>query len=337
MAKPVIGVDIGYDNLKLALVKKGVVNKVVCVPMPKNMMSEGRIVSNESMGELLRRTIKETGLRAPNAAVVLPNDNVYIKNVVMPLMTAEQLAYNLPFEFHDYITEELNSYIFDYAMIEAHNDDQEGQDAEEEPSTMEMLAVGMPRAGIDDLAAITRKAGLRLTMAAPALCSYIALIREKQKDPAWEASEICIIDLGYQAIRMYMFSGDRHMATRSLEIGLSVLDDVVADVYNVDVHLAHTYLTTDYDSCQSRQECLNAYENIAVELMRAVNFYHFSNPGSHIDDVWLCGGGAALQPLREAIGDSLDMMVHPAEELVPGGENIEDCNTFVQAIGIALS
>ena len=33
----------------------------------------------------------------------------------------------------------------------------------------------------------------------------------------------------------------------------------------------------------------------------------------------------------------MNVRLHPAAELVPGGEHVEDCNSFVQAIGIALS
>ena len=176
-----------------------------------------------------------------------------------------------------------------------------------------------------------------MVMAAPALCAYIALIRRKLAEGTLESEEICVVDLGYRTIRMYMFRGDRHMATRSLEVGLSRMDEVLAEIYNVDIHLAHTYLTTNYEGCQGRQECLNAYDSIAVELMRAVNFYHFSNPGTRLEDMWLCGGGAALTPLCQAIADSLDMRLHTADDLVPGGESIEDCNSFAQAVGIAIS
>ena len=335
MAKTILGVDIGYDNLKLALIHGNAVKKTVSVAMPKNLMRDGNIVSNQSMGELIRDTMKKAGIRASNAAIVLPNESVYVKNVEMPRMTAEQLAYNLPFEFNDYITDELRDYVFDYAMLD--DETAAPEDGEGSSSTMELLAVGMPRHALEELEAILRKAGLRMVMAAPALCAFIALIRERQKDPDWSAQEECVIDLGYQSIRMYMFRKDRHMATRVLELGLSGLDEVVAEAYNVDIHLAHTYLTSNYESCQNRPECLNAYDNIAVELMRAVNFYNFSNPDSQLNDVWLCGGGAALEPLRAAIGEALNMEVHSAAELIRGGESIEDCNTFLQAIGIAMS
>ena len=334
MAKTILGVDIGYDNLKLALVSGGRVKKTASLPMPKNLMKDGHVTSGESMGEFIRGALKENGLRARDAAFVLPNETVFVKNVTLPQMTAEQLEYNLPFEFRDYITDEIRNYVFDYAMLTDVGDTVPTEEVDSTPG-MELLAVGVARETVESAREVMRKAGLRLAKAAPAICAYISLIRSLQASGG-AAEEYCIIDLGYQAIRMYMFRGERHMVTRVLEIGLSSLDDVIAEAYSVDVHLAHTYLMTNYESCQQQEMCLNAYGNIAVELMRALNFYRFSNPDSQLADVWLCGGGAVIEPLRDAIVETLGMQLHLPEELVPGGSDIKDCYTFVQAIGIAM-
>lgn len=48
--------------------------------------------------------------------------------VTMPLMTADQLVYNLPYEFRDYITDELKNYIFDYAMMTTQEELSQKQD-----------------------------------------------------------------------------------------------------------------------------------------------------------------------------------------------------------------
>ncbi len=199
-----------------------------------------------------------------------------------------------------------------------------------------MMAVGTHRSHLEDAQAVLRKAGLKLIKSAPALCAYIGLIRAQRDTLAPGVEEYGILDLGYTAIRMYMFHGDKHVATRVLEIGLSSLDSVLSDLYGVDTHMAHTYLMTNFEGCQRREECMTAYENIAVELMRALNFYRFSNPDSALGDIWLCGGGAVIQPLAETIGDMLSIQLHTADELVPGGEAITECNSFVQAIGITM-
>jgi type IV pilus assembly protein PilM len=135
---------------------------------------------------------------------------------------------------------------------------------------------------------------------------------------------------------MYMFREDRHMVTRVLELGMNSLDQVIADAYSVDVHLAHTYLLSNYENCQSKEYCMNAYGSITVELMRALNFYRFSNPDSHLEDIWICGGGACIRPLQESISETLDLKIHTAAELLPDGMAVEADYALLQAIGITM-
>ena len=441
MAKTILGIDVGRETLKLALMKNGHVIKTASVQMPENLLRDGRIVSRESMSDILKKAMKEHGMKASQAAFVLPNEAVYVKNVEMPLMTIDQLRYNLPFEFNDYITGEVKDYVFDYAVLtepveaekrpkkekkakkekikkkQAEEDgfsseapggsvagtgeesfgsndaagsyadlagvnpafadlagtsgvnpvfaefaDQEqnasqgssGQNATDfgsiagsafsgeygeesfENNSIELMVVAAVREILEDAYEILKQAGLKLVIAAPAISAYISLIRVRQEVLAKVGEEYGILDLGYGAVRMYMFHQDRHQATRVLEIGLSSVDNVIAEIYGVDIHLAHTYLLTNYERCQERAECLAAYENIAVELMRALNFYRFSNPDSDLTDLWLCGGGAEIPMLASTIGEMLDKNLHRADELVPGGNEVSECNSYVQAIGITL-
>lgn len=124
------------------------------------------------------------------------------------------------------------------------------------------------------------------------------------------------------------------MVSRVLEAGLSSLDEVIADEYNIDVHLAHTYLLTNHDNCQNKERCVNAFENISIKLMRALNFYLFNNPDSRLEDIWLCGGGAMIEALKEALLRHLNLKIHRAEELLPEGRAPEACHAFIQPIGI---
>ena len=335
MAKTVLGIDVGYDSLKLALVKGRQVKKTAVVPMPNSLIRAGRVVSVETMGDLLRTAMKQNGLRCDRAALALPNETVFIRNVTMPIMTEDQLKYNLPFEFRDYITDELKGYVFDYAMIgvKQAEESSETEDAELAGGAMELMAVAAPKSLLDESREYLHKAGMKLVKAAPTVSCFINLIR---KSGAPADTEYCILDLGYQAIRMYMFRGDRHIVTRVLEIGMSSLDRVLAEQYGVDEHLAHTYLLGNYEGCQNGENCRNAYGNITVELMRALNFYRFSNPDSRLEDIWVCGGGAMIQPLLNVLAETTDMKLHSAAELLPGKQAVEQDYALLQAIGIAL-
>lgn len=372
MAK-VLGIDIGYDSVKLALVSGKQVKKTAIASMPKRLMREGRLASPEAMGELLAQTMKKNGIHCSSAAVAFSNEAVFVRNVTMPVMAAEQLSLNLPYEFRDYITEELKNYIFDYAMLsdaaaavaastvkvekKAEKPKKEKKNALEafeaeadkqanvpeaaaetdgnSSANMELLAVAAPVSLMEETRLMLRKAGMKLAKAAPVVCSYTGLIRSMDPAKRPASGEYCFLDLGYQSIRMYMFKGEKHIVTRVLESGLAVVDAAIADAYNVDEHLAHTYVVNNFEDCQSKEICVNAFNNIAVELMRALNFYRFSNPESTLSDIWLCGGGAYISSLVAAIESGLEgMKIHSAEELMPGGRLLGDSNALAQAIGI---
>ncbi len=342
MAKTILGIDIGHDQLKLALVRGGKVLKTASAEMPENLLKEGRITSVDAMGELIRSTMKANGIRANYGAYVLPNETVFVKNIHMPLMTVDQLQVNLPFEFHDYIIGEVKDFVFDYAVLSTEDGsspegDESSADSDNAGPAMELMGVGVLRYQLEEVQDTLRKAGLRMYRTAPALCSYISLYRAQKDSVLTNMDEYAVLDLGYNAIRMYMYQKDRHIATRVLEIGMSAVDRVLEDSYGIDIHMAHTYLMTNFENCQQRQECLSTYESIAVELMRAMNFYRFSNPNTSLNDIWLCGGGAVIQPLVDSIGEMLSLELHPAEELVAGGKEIETCNSYVQAIGITMA
>lgn len=331
MAKKILGIDVGHDTLKLALINGKTVEKVVSAPLPLNLIQNNKVVSEEAMGEFLRDTMKENGIRCSLAAYVFQNENIYARIIKMPKMTADQLRVNLPYEFSDFISDEPQKYVYDYAMLP---DDGELQNSEEEGEadgeSMSLMAVAVQKEILESVRRFTKKAGLKLVKAAPTMSAFISLIRENG-DPE---KEYCVLDLGHRAIRMHIFKGERYEVTRTLDVGLSVLDDVIAENLNVDVHLAHTYLLSNYENCQYSEYCMSAYDNITMELVRALNFYRFSNPDSNLEDVYLAGGGMQNDSLREVIRQSLDLNVHHARELLPPSMSREGISSFVQAIGI---
>ncbi len=329
MAKRILGVDIGYDNLKLALCVDGKIKKAATAPMPENLIKDSHITSLEMLGELIRTTMRKNGLHASRAALVLPNEMSYVRAITMPLMNAEQLAYNIPYEFNDYLVDELKSYTFDYAML--------SDPKKDHSDTMELMAVAIHTDIIDEGRVVLDRAGLRLAKAAPSEYVYISLIRRHEQATGVKG-EYCILDLGHRAIRMYMFRGDRHVVTRVLDVGLSNLDTILADAMSVDPHLAHTYLLTNHEDCQNQDACVNAFNNIGVELMRALNFYRFSNPDSRLSDVWISGGGTKIPRLCQVISENLGIPLHPIEELMPpsAGKTIENFGDYVMASGITM-
>ena len=358
MAKSCLGIDIGKDQLKLVLMKGETIQKAVSVQMPEGLLKEGRIVSVETTGELIRKTMKENKIRCKEAAVVVSSGVCFLRNVTMPEMTADQLVYNLPYEFRDYITDELKKYVFDYSwgFVEElpkakkpkkqpkkkkgeEKPDEKAEDSEERRGEMELLAAAAPLEAIDDLRLMARKAGLKLTFAAPEVSACENLLHYKLKEESDKDKEYGILDLGSTSSRLLIFKGDRHQVTRIIERGMEQVEELLADSLHIDIHLAHTWLLTNHEDCVNSEICQDAFSQISVELMRALNFYQFSNPDSRLEDIYICGGGASIESMRESLKENLDVTIHDASELMDGlggGRVSEAPSLWMLAAGTAL-
>lgn len=358
MAKSCLGIDIGKDQLKLVLMKGETIQKAVSVQMPEGLLKEGRIVSVETTGELIRKTMKENKIRCKEAAVVVSSGVCFLRNVTMPEMTADQLVYNLPYEFRDYITDELKKYVFDYSWGSAEElpkakkpkkqpkkkkgeekPDEKAEDSEERRGEMELLAAAAPLEAIDDLRLMARKAGLKLTFAAPEVSACENLLHYKLKEESDKDKEYGILDLGSTSSRLLIFKGDRHQVTRIIERGMEQVEELLADSLHIDIHLAHTWLLTNHEDCVNSEICQDAFSQISVELMRALNFYQFSNPDSRLEDIYICGGGASIESMRESLKENLDVTIHDASELMDGlggGRVSEAPSLWMLAAGTAL-
>ena len=88
MAKTYLGIDVGHDMLKLALVKGSVVRKTATTPMPVNLMREGHVTSTDTLGALIAQLMKENHIRASQGAVILNSEICYLRTTTLPRMNA---------------------------------------------------------------------------------------------------------------------------------------------------------------------------------------------------------------------------------------------------------
>ena len=354
MAKSCLGIDIGKDQLKLVLMKGENIVKTASVQMPEGLLKDGRIVSVETTGELIRKTMKENKIRCKEAAVVVSSGICFLRNVTMPEMTAEQLVYNLPYESRDYITDELKKYVFDYSwgsgeempkgkkLKKASKKKKKEEKPEEEENQkrneMELLAAAAPLEVMEELRLMTRKAGLKLTFAAPEVSACENLLHYKLRNEQDKNKEYGILDLGSTSSRLFIFKGDRHQVTRVIERGMEQVEELLADNFHIDIHLAHTWLLANHEDCIHSEVCQDAFSQISVELMRALNFYQFSNPESRLEDIYICGGGASIATMRQSLEENLDVKIHEAGELLErmNGSGDEASSLWMLAAGTAL-
>lgn len=114
-----------------------------------------------------------------------------------------------------------------------------------------------------------------------------------------------------------MFRGGQHQSDRNLDYGCAALDDAIADHFSVAPYLACTYRETNYQDCLALPGCQEIYNHMALEVLKAVNYYNYSNAEQPLEWVCCLGGGARIEPLLEALRTTLPVEVRSWEALLP--------------------
>ena len=261
--------------------------------------------------------------------MVLPPALAFTRRTVLPAMTEDQLRINLPYEFRDYINQEKDKYVYDYAVLGM----EYGGDGK--PRQMELMAAAALKSTVREYTDMFRRAGFKLVLAAPEEFAYAALIRKYEaRRPEEQGQERCIIDLGHAATRVHIYTGDRFEVTRAVDQGGAAVDAAIAEALNVDEHIARTHKLANHNGCLELEECRAVYRAVAVDIMRAVNFYGYNNPESALRRAWICGGGVRNPVLLEQLRETVNLELRPIDELLPGGEGAGDLALCPAAVGI---
>ena len=325
-----IGFDVGEDSVKMAYFAGRELKKAVAVETPDAMVAGGRILSMDAMADFLKDMAKGNGIPLAGAAMVVPSTEVYTRAVTVPAMTEQQLTYNLPYEFRDFLTEEKNKYFFDYSVRRIRNDE-EGR-----PVEMELLACAMLKSAVEEYRAMFRRAGFKLKALVPAECAYASLLQNHGQRTGAERPETCIVDLGYRSSNLYIYHGHEFDSRREIDIGSAQLDQLIADHCDVDIHVARNYRKSNFNSVLTADYAKELYGRIAVEVVKAVNFYNYNNRDRELTDVCFCGGDGNIAPLLDTVAERTSLKLYPADELLAGVAAPEDPWTYLCAVGGAF-
>jgi type IV pilus assembly protein PilM len=249
----------------------------------------------------------------------------------MPKMSQSQLMMNLPYEFNDFIHGEPEQYYCDYAVCEP-------TPAEEEKGEMALMAAVAHKERITGYLKMFSRAGISLKILLPQEMALVQLVQSYQERNPQAAVKFCFVDIGYNTTQITIVSGDRLEAVRQVHIGGRDLDEVVADELNIDPFLADSYMRKNHMDILNHPRCVDVYNQLAIEILKVINFYHFTAQGSDLESIYLIGGCANIPALRHTIGDTLGMEIHTAHELLPISEGKqEDYKTGILAAGVALA
>lgn len=323
----VVGIDIGNYRIKISYIVKGELKDVFVETLPDNIVKDGMIQYWDAMADFLKETFQSHGIHCRNVIFTLPASGVYMRVVDLPRMTVKQLQLNLPFEFHDYISEPTEKYFYDYAVIE------EGE------KTMKLLAVACSRELIDRYRTLAKHAKLNAVGLVPEVLGFQRVLRRYNalfRVP--DEKDYAILDMGDRSFKLHFFRHGIYEVTRPLEPGARHIAEIAAEIRGTDVHIGQLAAESNQDDVLAHENMEALYESSAVQIMRAMNFYSYSNTNNTIDTLYYCGGAANYPALLKTIEETMNLPMRPLTDLMPyTGPGLEAALLLSpQSYGVAL-
>lgn len=330
MAKKKLAFDIGESYIKIA-VKDGTDIQIHTIQMPQNLMKDGMVQMPHMLTDFLKEVKKEHGLKKGECGLVLPDEVTVCRSITLPAMTEKQLEVNLPFEFSDYISSDPQKYVYDYALQEM-KCDENGK-----PEEMVIKGAVVSKEVVSSYIQIFKDAGLKLRTLIPqeiALGNIMEMALAEHKIEA--EKEYCIVNLGHCSTEVYIFKGNKQVVLRNISIGNCAIDRVISENEHVDEYVARTYKNNNYHDVLEQDYCREAFGRVAVEIMKVINFYRFSNRDTTLDEIYFMGGGSNIKALCETIAETNDMQCRYVSDLVPVNIDKDANLAGVLALGVLL-
>lgn len=330
MKKTMVGFDIGNSTIKIAMWKKQqlVFHKV---PLPENLVVDGVIKLPRLMVDFLKDLKKQYGIKSGPCGLIVSDSLVVCRSFSVPAMTESQLKINLPFEFNDYITDEPDNYVYDYAVQEIVRDESE------EVKELNLLGALISKAAVEEYINIFKSAGFSLRVLVPKEMAVINILRKAIADGrAEEGKEYCIIDFGYNNTNIYIFKGSQLAVIHNVPMGGADIDKVIAEHEHIDIFKAATYKESNYNEVLDKQYCRDVFTKWTVEIMKVINFYNFRNRESSLDNLFFVGGTSNIEALCQNIVETTALQSHPITELLTGDVSEEDAANGLLSIGVML-
>lgn len=303
--KPVFGIDIGYNNLKVMQTqptsrKRRVVGYGLTSFDP-TAVKDGVIVDPEKIAKATYDLFTKNligDITTRRVALAIPASRTFTRTVALPRMKKQDLADAVTLEAEQYISMPLSDLYIDYSII--------GQTDKE----TELLVVAIPRKIVDSYLILTRMLGLEAIAIETTISASSRLFVQAEKS----ATPTVLIDLGSLSSDLTVYDKDL-IVTGTVPGGGDSFTKAIAQKLNVSPQESHIIKTKYGLGLSKKQKEINeslapTLDQLTKEIRRMVRYYQErSGTNGTIKQIVTMGGGANMPGLSEYLTNTLRIPV----------------------------
>jgi type IV pilus assembly protein PilM len=343
---PLIGVDISSSSVKmveLSLVdiesQTYRIERYAIESMPADAMLDGAIENMEVVSECLRRGWKRMGTRQKNVVLALPATDVITKKIVVPDGQREDdLVFQVENEASQYIPFPLDEVDLDFQVTKPVPDNPEG---------VEVLIAASRKEKVEDRVAVALAAGLKtVIMDVEPYAAHAAFELTLSQLPDGGKDQImALVDIGATIMKINVLLNGESLYTRDQPFGGNQLTQEIHNQFNLSMEDSEAAKRSEGLPENYKADVLQPFcETLAIEVMRAIQFFYTSTQYTEVNYIFIAGGCAVIPGLDAIIATRTQvstLVVNPfstmelSSRIIPRQLNL-DAPSLLIACGLAL-
>ncbi len=310
-SKALAGLDIGSSSIKIVQLKetgKGyrLLNMAVR-PLPQEVIVDGAIMDAGVISDTLREMIKEMKLKVKDVAVSVSGHSVIIKKIKVQEMTEEELERNIQFEAEQYVPFDASEVNMDFVIMGT----MEGE------GKMEVLLVVVKKDVINDLTTVVSEAGLN-----PVVVDVDAFALQNMYETNYVLNPedvVALVNVGASTTNINIIRDGISIFTRDVSFGGNQFTESIQKQLQVSYEEAEMLKKGESVGEKGPEDVAPIIgvicDNLGQEIQRSMDFFNSSNPDIQISRIALCGGGAKVGRIMQAVEQRLGVQVEVVNPL----------------------
>jgi type IV pilus assembly protein PilM len=306
--KTTIGLDVGSGLIKIAVVDHGrgdpELTKVVITPLLADAIVEGEVMDPGIVTDAIRSAMEEAGVKSKAVVTAVGGRDVIIKKIQIERVKEQQARELMRWEAEQHVPFDMESVELDFQILDPDGDAME----------MQVLLVAAKRELVENKMRILTDAGL-----APSVVDVDAFALHNAFElnhPDAMRGVVGLVNIGHDVTNINVLDEGIPILTRDITVGTRRFREDLQRERGVSAEEAEQLLQ-GFDRSPHLDAVIESRgEEIAVGVERAAAFLASSSrSGSQLRAVYICGGGARVPGLADALGKRLRIPVELANPL----------------------
>ncbi len=360
-----LSIDVGFRYIKIAQVRKKKNDDLMIVnygigDTPKGCIKNGAIKDKEKVKEEIKKIIRDNGLVAKNAKIVISGTNIITRIIMVDRVVESELDERIWNEINVCLPINLEEHRVDYKVLA----DVKIGGREKVKVFVTAVAKRIINSYMDMLNDLNLKA-LSVDIPANSVSKIFKKNIKCRESDNWarkqkfsrlqNSNTIAVIDLGSETTIVNVLKDKVPEFNRVTLMGSSDIDQAIFDALNLEKqHEARAegykklygIVSTKNLNNELEWQCSNAAKEVMDEVIKSVktcfDFYTTRCAGDEISKIYLIGGGAQMKGLKEYFELLLNAPTYPVNQLEIDGiefsPNLDmgKINYLINALGTAL-